>query len=294
MAQHEHRYLRFPLRYRLEHWVLFLTFTALAVTGLVQKFAQHDLSIWLIDLLGGISSVRSIHRIAATIMMVETIYHFGEVGYNLRVRRDKSELMLTRMDLRHAWQALKVNLRRSAEPPRQGRYTFEEKFEYLALVWGTLVMIVTGSVLWNPIATTAILPGEFVPAAKAVHGGEALLAVLSLIVWHHYHVHIRKFNRSMFTGYLSEEEMQEEHPLELEERGNTANTPPDAGYGKRRRVYLTVYGVISVVLLAGIYLFVTFEQTAVATIAPIEDVEVLMRQIDNSKAKVRKLKIDVF
>ncbi|HLA42710.1 MAG TPA: cytochrome b/b6 domain-containing protein, partial [Aggregatilineales bacterium] len=183
MTEHEHRYLRFPLRYRLEHWVLFLTFTALAVTGLVQKFAQHDLSIWLIDLLGGISSVRSIHRIAATIMMVETIYHFGEVGYNLRVRRDKSELMLTRMDLRHAWQALKVNLRRSTEPPRQGRYTFEEKFEYLALVWGTLVMIVTGSVLWNPIATTAILPGEFVPAAKAVHGGEALLAVLSLIVW---------------------------------------------------------------------------------------------------------------
>ncbi|MBZ0307836.1 MAG: cytochrome b/b6 domain-containing protein, partial [Anaerolineae bacterium] len=271
---HKRGYLRFPLKYRLEHWVLFLTFTALAVTGLVQKYAQADLSIRLIELLGGIASIRSIHRIAATMMMIETIYHFGQIVYNLRVRRHNPELMLTRTDFRNAWQALKYNLGRSSEHPRQGRYTFEEKFEYFALIWGTIVMIVTGFVLWNPIAATAVLPGEFIPTAKAIHSGEALLAVLSLIVWHFYHVHIRSFNRSMFTGYLPMETMQEEHPLELEEAQQTAGGVPDAGYHNRRRVYLISYGALSLLLLVGIYLFITFEETAITTVPPQEKVEI--------------------
>jgi hypothetical protein len=46
-----------------------------------------------------------------------------------------------------------------------------------------------------------------IPAAKAVHGGEAVLAVLAIIIWHMYHVHVRTFNKSMFTGSLTKEEM---------------------------------------------------------------------------------------
>jgi hypothetical protein len=76
-------------------------------------------------------------------------------------------------------------------------------------------MAITGFILWNPIASANLLPGEFIPAAKEVHGGEALLAVLAIIVWHMYHVHIRHFNKSMFTGRMTEEEMLEDHPLEL-------------------------------------------------------------------------------
>jgi hypothetical protein len=31
-------------------------------------------------------------------------------------------------------------------------------------------MAITGFMMWNPIATARYLPGEFMPAAKAVHG----------------------------------------------------------------------------------------------------------------------------
>ena len=54
-------YLRFRLSYRLEHWLLVFSFTVLALTGLVQKFAQNDISIFLIGVMGGIQQVRVIH-----------------------------------------------------------------------------------------------------------------------------------------------------------------------------------------------------------------------------------------
>jgi len=55
-----------------------------------------------------------------------------------------------------------------------GRFTFEEKAEYWALVWGTVIMALTGFMMWNPIATAKFLPGEVYPAAKAAHGAEAV------------------------------------------------------------------------------------------------------------------------
>lgn len=269
-------YLRFRLAYRLEHWIMVLSFTTLAVTGLVQKYAMADLSIWLINTLGGIESVRVIHRIAAIVLMVESVYHIGLIGYNLIVRRYRADLMLNPRDLRVALQSFSYNMGWRKERPQQGRYTFEEKFEYFAIIWGTLVMIVTGFVLWNPIATTTVLPGEFVPAAKAIHSGEALLAVLAIIVWHSYHVHIRHFNKSMFTGRISEAEMAEEHALELAElKAGETQPAPDPALPHRRRRFLTVYGVIAAVLLAGIFIFVTFEQTAIETVTPPEPVNVL-------------------
>lgn len=272
--ENQRTYLRFPLAYRLEHWTMVFYFTTLSVTGLVQKFAFAGISLWIINALGGIENVRIIHRFAAIMMMVHAIYHLGTVGYNLIVRRYSADLMLTGKDLKVAWHSFLHNLGFRAERPKEGRYTFEEKFEYFAIVWGTLVMIATGFILWNPIAITFILPGDFVPAAKAVHSGEALLAVLAIIVWHFYIVHVRHFNKSMFTGYLSEEEMREDHPLELEaiQAGNNREETPDVQRPLRRRRFLTAYGGFAVVMLLGIYVFVTFEQTAIETIEPIEPI----------------------
>ncbi len=73
------------------------------------------------------------------------------------------------------------------------------------------------------------MPGEIIPAAKAAHGGEAILAVLAIIIWHFYHVHLRHFNKSMFTGKMSEKEMAHEHPAELAEiQAGIADEPPPA------------------------------------------------------------------
>jgi hypothetical protein len=109
------------------------------------------------------------------------------------------------------------------------------------------------------------------------HGGEGLLAVLSIIVWHMYHVHVKSFNRSMFTGRISRHEMEEEHPLELEEIEQGRAERPVDPVAKRRRqiIFAPVAVVISVVLLTGLYFFVTFEETAITTV-PRQSIEIFV------------------
>ena len=262
------KYLRFRWPYRVEHWVFMASFTTLAVTGLAQKYAEAPISQWIVVTLGGIESVRVIHRLAAITIMVVAVYHIGAVGYRLYVNRSRPHMLPGLFDVRNAWQSLKYNLGLSKARVQQGRYGFEEKMEYWAVVWGTLIMVLTGFILWNPIATTSILPGEVVPAAKIAHGLEAVLAVVAIFLWHLYHVLIRTFNRSMFTGYVNEEQMLDEHPLELADiKAGVAERPVDPQKKeRRRRVFFGVYGVVGTVLLVGIFVFVTFEKTAIETV----------------------------
>jgi hypothetical protein len=121
--------------------------------------------------------------------------------------------------------------------------------------------------MWNPITTAKYLPGEVIPAAKAAHGGEAVLAVLAIIVWHMYGVHIKRFNKSMFTGKMSEQDMLHEHPLELADiKAGAAERPVDAAELRRRqRVYLPIAAVLALFMLGGVYGFVNAEETAITT-----------------------------
>jgi formate dehydrogenase gamma subunit len=266
-------YRRFSLADRIEHWVLVVSFTTLGLTGLIQKYSASPISEAIIAGLGGIENVRVIHRVAATLMMLEVIYHLGVVGYRVFVLRQRMTMLPTLDDARNALQALMYNVGLRDERPLQGRYTFEEKAEYWALVWGTLIMTVTGFILWNPIATARFLPGEVIPAALAAHGGEALLAVLAIIIWHFYGVHVRIFNKSIFTGTLSEEEMEHEHPLELARIKAGLDQPAvnPQSVVRRRRTFFGVFSVLAVVMVAGIIFFITFEETAITTVPPIEE-----------------------
>lgn len=276
----ERRYLRFTLAQRIEHLIQLTSFTLLAITGLPQKFPEADLSQAVIAFWGGIESTRVIHRAAAIVLMVATVYHLMTIAYKLYVRRVRPTMLPGLKDVRDALQAFLYNLGLGKVWPQMGRYTFEEKAEYWAFVWGTVVMILTGFMLWNPIATARFFPGQFIPAAKAAHGGEALLAVLAIIVWHMYGVHLRRFNKSMWIGTLTEEEMHHEHPLELADiKAGTAERPVDpVALRRRQRVFYPVAGLLSLALLAGVWWFVTFEQTAITTLPPRSTLEVFLPQ----------------
>jgi formate dehydrogenase gamma subunit len=265
------KYLRFDAFERVEHWIFMASFTTLAITGLVQKFSDSPLSVWIVRTLGGIENTRLIHHTAATIMLLVVVYHIGAVGYRIYVRRARPTMLPSLEDVKAALGAVGYEAGFRKHPPQQGRYTFEEKVEYWAVVWGTVIMAVTGFMMWNPIATTKLLSGEFVPAAKIAHGMEAILAALSILIWHFYHVLVKTFNRSMFNGKLNEEQMLHEHPLELADiKAGLATRPVDPAEVKRRqRRFWPVYGFIAIVMLLGVYFFVNGEQTAIATIPPV-------------------------
>jgi cytochrome b subunit of formate dehydrogenase len=263
-------YPRFTTSVRIQHALMAISFLVLTVTGLPQKYIYLDSHFLddIVELLGGIESVRIQHRIAATVLMLVTVYHLMEVAYRVLVCRVRLSMMPRFQDAVDALRRVRYNLGRVPTPPRTDRFTWEEKVEYWSLLWGTVIMIGTGFMLWNPIATARFLPGQFIPAAQVVHGGEALLAILAVVVWHFYAVHVRQWNRSMFTGELSEREMVEEHPLDLGriKAGTNDRAVDPRGLARRRRWFLPAAGVVTAALLAGIYWFVTFEQTAITTL----------------------------
>jgi hypothetical protein len=120
--------------------------------------------------------------------------------------------------------------------------------------------------LLNPIATTSFLPGEFIPAALAAHGWEAVLAVSAIILWHFYNVLIKQFNPSMWTGKLPHNQMEEEHAIELErlESGGSPWTQiTGPALQSRRRNYIIASVILGAVVLAAIVWMFTFEDTAI-------------------------------
>lgn len=271
-AQKQHHseqwYIRFSIFQRVEHLVLILSFTLLGLTGLPQKYPTAGVSEFIVGLLGGIETMRIIHRVAATVFLLEAIYHVVVIGYKLFVQRKAASMVPGVKDGKDAIQWFGYNLGLVKEPPKMPRYNFMEKAEYWAMLWGLFIMALTGFMLWNPIATTRILPGEFIPAAKAAHGGEALLAVLAIILWHFYNVHIKQFNKSMFTGKMPRHEMEEEHALELEaiESGQVEPDPEPHVVRSRTMIFAPIAAVVSLALLAGVYWFVSFEESAITTL----------------------------
>jgi cytochrome b subunit of formate dehydrogenase len=264
------RYQRFTVSDRIEHWVQVVAFTGLAVTGLVQFAAESAFPQSIIAALGGINPTRYIHRSFGVVVLFATAYHLGTAGYRFYVTRIGGQMLPGLGDAHAAVRSVSFNLGRRAEAPREGKFGFSEKLEYWSIIWGTVIMSITGLMMWNPIATTSVLPGEFIPAAKAAHGGEAILAVLAILVWHTYFVHIRHWNRSMLDGHLSEVEMLHEHRAEFDAitaGEDTITIAPDT-LRRRRRRFFTVYAVVVVVGAAVVFVFLTFTDVAIETVPP--------------------------
>lgn len=272
MTENHEKIHRFNILRRIEHWLLFISFTTLGITGLIQKFAENPVSVWVVALLGGVQIVRIIHRVAAITFFMESVYHFAYMGYLFIVQRKQATMMPGIGDVKDGIQAITYNLGITKEPPKMGRYNFSEKVEYLAMIWGLVLMGLTGLMMWNPIFTTKILPGQFIPAAKVAHGWEAVLAVLAILLWHFYHVHIRHWNWSMIKGTLSREEMEEEHALELEEMeaGKKAALISQKSTARRKLLYLPTSAVLSIAAIGLVIYFITYQPTTLKTIQPID------------------------
>ncbi len=268
----QQQFPRFRVGARIEHVILVVSFTILCLTGLPQKYVESDIGAWMINLIGGIETVRIIHRWAAFFLIAGSFYHLFTAFYRMYVKRERMRILLDLKDAYDARDTVLYNIGVKDEPPKMRKFNFGEKFEYWAVVWGTGVMILTGFMLLNPIATTSILPGQFIPAALSAHGWEAVLAASAIIIWHLYSVLIKQINPSMLTGKLPRKQMEEEHVLELERieaGGDPWRTVEPRQYKHRIRVYLITSVIFGLALLALTVWIFTFEETAITILPPI-------------------------
>ncbi len=213
-------FVRFSLWQRFEHWLLVFSFVGLLATGLPQKYDDTDFSSWIIGVLGSVTTARFLHRIFALIFILESFLHMADISASILRRRFKPSMVVTPQDFRDAFNMLRYSVGMIQERPRFDRFDYKQKFEYWGIVLGTLIMVATGAALWYPTIVTRLLPGEIVPAAKQMHSGEALLAMLVVLLWHFYDVifcpMVLPLDTTMITGKTSREKMMHEHPREYE------------------------------------------------------------------------------
>jgi len=177
--------------------------------------------VWIRDLVPYAFETRSLmHRIAGVVIIAVSLYHIGYLAGTARGRQLFLDLLPKWKDVTDVFTALKYYLGFSDERPRFERFSYMEKAEYWALVWGNIVMGATGIIMWFDEFFAGIFTKLGYDISRIVHYYEAWLAMLAIIVWHIYFVifnpDVYPMNLAWIKGTLTEEEMEEEHPLELE------------------------------------------------------------------------------
>jgi cytochrome b subunit of formate dehydrogenase len=215
-----HFYLRMTVHERLQHGTLVISFVLLVVTGFMLRYPDAWWVAGFRNLWAGAFEFRSlIHRVAGVVLLVGGVWHVYYLAFTAPGRRLFLDLLPNWRDVTDPWGVLKYNLGLSPDKPQFGRFCYVEKSEYWALVWGTIIMGVTGFVLWFDNTSMGYLGKLGFDIARTIHFYEAILATLAILVWHIYFVvfnpAVYPMNLSWLTGRMSEEEMHEEHPLEL-------------------------------------------------------------------------------
>lgn len=216
----ERYFKRMTLNQCIQHITLMTSFFTLVITGFPVSYPSSPAASGVVYLLGGFTVRSTLHRVAAVVLISLTIYHIFYMILTSHGRSELRALMPTLKDPLDALQMLKFYVGLAPEVPKFDRFNFIEKFEYLALAWGSVVMIVTGFALWFQNQAMIVLPKWTLDVAKVVHSYEALLAFLAIIIWHFYHVHLNPevfpMSRVWLDGKISEHELKTLHPLEYE------------------------------------------------------------------------------
>ena len=214
-------YVRMTLGERLQHGALMVSFVLLALTGFMLRYPDSWWVLGIRKISSKTFEMRSvIHRVAAVIMVAASLYHIFYVAFTQRGRQFVRDMWWRFKDLRDPITALKYNLGVSPDRPKFARFSYMEKAEYWALVWGTIVMGLTGAIMWFDNTFIGLLSKLGYDISRAIHFYEAWLASLAILVWHLYFVIVNPdvypMNVAWLKGTLSEREMEDEHPLELE------------------------------------------------------------------------------
>ena len=202
---------------RLQHVLLFTSFIVLVLTGFALKYPDS----WFASLLAMGERLRGIaHRVAAVVLITIGAYHLFYAIFTREGRKLLADFLPMPSDASDAWKTLRYYLGLTPDKPAFPRFTYAEKAEYWALVWGLIVMASTGIMLWAKVAVGNLLPRWWLDVATAIHFYEAVLATLAIVVWHFYQVFfdpdVYPMNWAWWDGQVSFEHYREEHALDAE------------------------------------------------------------------------------
>jgi formate dehydrogenase gamma subunit len=194
---------RMNRNFRIAHAGVILSFPTLVFTGFALKYPEawwaRPLLLWE----GHFAFRGAVHRTAAVVLIAATLYHVIHLAVNRRDRLFLKAMLPQFKDTTDLVRVFTYNLGLTKTEPRFAKFNYAEKVEYWAFLWGTLVMTVSGLLLWFNNFTLRYFPKWVSDAATAVHYYEALLATFSILLWHFYMVIFDPLVYPMDTAWLN-------------------------------------------------------------------------------------------
>ena len=236
------RFYRMTLHQRIQHLVAFTTFAGVVLTGFPLKFAGEAWTYPLYKLFGGGCMAGRIHRACGVVMLVATGYHLAYVAFTtvakIRAMYVKypsesvgdffSKLIKLIYNLPTCPRVqdgvdiadfVKYSLFLSNDKPQYPKWSWKEKFEYLAFLAGGSVIGGTGVMLMFPTFVPWLgVPARALNIAFSIHTNEALLAGAVIFIWHFYNAIFcpEKFpmDATILDGCIPGHDMIDEHVAE--------------------------------------------------------------------------------
>jgi len=217
------KYLRMTLNERVQHFILLISFIVLVITGFALKYPE---SLWVQGFRNffGVNAFEmrgDVHRVAGIFLVIVSLYHLYYIFFNQRGKEFIKDMWPRKNDYTDMKDTIKYYRGKREVKPKLGRFSYIEKLEYFAVYWGNFVMLITGVVLWFENIFLPVISNVGMDIAAAIHFYEAILATLSIIFWHFYFViynpDVYPMNKAWLTGFITKHQMENEHPLWLEE-----------------------------------------------------------------------------
>ncbi|HXK07324.1 MAG TPA: cytochrome b/b6 domain-containing protein [Verrucomicrobiae bacterium] len=210
---------------RLQHAVLVVSFLTLIWTGFALRYPDTFWARPLLLMEGRISIRSLIHRIAAAIFVAVSVTHLVSLIVSRKLRKHWTEMLPNVNDPREALSNFAYNLGLGDKSPGRSPHSYVEKAEYWAVIWGAVVMIASGTLLWANNLAMRFLPKLWLDVATSVHFYEAVLATLAIVVWHFYSVifdpDVYPLNTAFLTGRsVVKKEHSREHDAHLNVTGD--------------------------------------------------------------------------
>ncbi len=259
------QYRRFKVSHIVLHMLVIVSFLGLALTGLPLKFSDQELSKLLMALLGGTARAALIHRICAVITFIYFVSAIIMCIRFLFFRKDLPGNWLERLqgpdslcpserDIRDIAGMIRWFFFKGPKPTFE-RWTYWEKFDFLAVFWGMFAIGGSGLMLWFPEFFGHVFPGWMFNVATIVHSDEALLATGFIFTVHFFNTHFRpeKFpiDFVIFNGQLSKHEFVEERADQwkrYEEEGITEQFKVEKGSGVFFDFFFKGFGFLALFL----------------------------------------------
>ncbi|NTW85831.1 MAG: hypothetical protein HGB30_06670 [Holophagaceae bacterium] len=234
IQEDDEQFTRFQPFERFLHILVVTSFLLLTITGMPLKFYYADWAKAIFSMFGGAEVARTLHHFGAVITFVYFVLHVSATVSHLWKRRrflwnpetnvfepkrifqamaHPDSMIPTKQDLKDFVDHNRWFFGKGPRPEFD-RWTYFEKFDYLAVFWGVFAIGVSGLIMWFPVFFSKFMPGWMINVSLIIHSDEALLASGFIFTVHFFNTHFRleKFpmDTVIFSGRISKAEMLHE------------------------------------------------------------------------------------